>query len=193
MGSSHARTPSAWGLPRREKPRLLHLFTGLVVAASSYTLLLLNFRNLLMDAITRVLSSGQISVASSVNSDTPVLTVQLLDGSKLELALTFQRSGLVSITVFGLLILLLMFPLEGSIWRKIVWLELGSIMGLTWSFIRLSITVLLAYNFGAGVFGIVEFFTGPFTDFFWIVSVWSLGLSTLISAKNKTVRKKRWF
>jgi len=140
-----------------------------------------------MDVVSQVLSAGQISVAKSLSSEAPQLVVRLLDGSNLNLALTWQRSGLISITIFGLLFLFLMFPLEGSIWLKIAWLELGFIIGLTWSFIRLSIAVLVAYHLGAGAFAVAEFFTGPFTDFFWVVSVWSLGLSTLISAKNKRV------
>jgi len=78
-----------------------------------------------------------------------------------------------------------MFPLDGSIWSKIAWLELGFIIGLAWSFIRLSMAVLVAYHFGAGAFAVTEFLTGPFTDFFWVLSVWSLGLSTMVSAKHK--------
>jgi len=175
------------GFPRREKPRLRHLFIGLAVSEFSFALLWGSFRYLLIDAITQVLLVGQISLAKSLTSESPQLVVKLLDGSNLNLALTWQRSGLISITIFGLLFLFLMFPLEGPIWLKIAWLELGFIIGLTWSFIRLSIAVLVAYYFGAGAFAVAEFFTGPFTDFFWMVSVWSIGLSTLISAKHKRV------
>lgn len=187
MGTSHAGSPSTLGFPHREKPRLLHLFIGLVASTLSYALLWVGFRRLLIDAIAQVLSVGQISAAKSFSSETPQLMVKLVDGSGLNLALTWQRSGLVSITIFGLLFLFLMFPLGGSIWLKIAWLELGFVIGLAWSFIRLSIAVLVAYYFGAGAFAVIEFFTGPFTDFFWVVSVWSLGLSTLVSSKHKGV------
>jgi hypothetical protein len=51
----------------------------------------------------------------------------------------------------------------------------------------LSIAALTAYHFGSGAFAVAEFFTGPFTDFFWMVSVWSLALSAMISAKVKRV------
>jgi hypothetical protein len=174
-----------WGFPYREKPRLLHVFIGVGVSAFSLALLWLNFPNLLSNLITQVLLAGHISVEKSLNSEAPLLVVKLLDGSKLDLTLTWQRSGLASITIFGLLFLSLMFPLKGSIWRKTAWLELGFIIGLTWSFIRLSIAVLVAYHFGASAFTVTEFLTGPFTDFFWVVSVWSLGLSALISTKDK--------
>jgi len=188
LGTSGAPSRLTWWFPNREKPRLLHLFIGLAVSALSYAFLWLSFTPLLLDAVTQVLRAGQISVVKSFTSDVPQLVVTLLDGSSLNLALTWQRSGLVSITIFGLLFLFLMFPLGGSIWLKIAWLELGFVIGLTWSFIRLSIAVLVAYHFGAGAFTVAEFFTGPFTDFFWVVSVWSLGLSTLVSAKCKRER-----
>jgi len=163
------------------------LFIGLAVSALSYAFLWPIFRQLLIDAVVQVLSVGQISVTKSLTSDTPQLVIKLLDGANLNLALTWQRSGLISITIFGLLFLFLMFPLEGSIWLKITLLELGFFIGLTWSFIRFSIALLVAYYFGAGAFATVEFFAGPFTDFLWVVTVWSLGLSMLISAKNKRV------
>lgn len=134
-----------------------------------------------------MLSLGQISVAESFASEAPQLVIRLLNGSDLTLALTWQRSGLGSIAIFTLLFLLLLFPLEGSIRRKIVWLELGFILGVIWSFIRLSVAVFAAYYLGAGAFAVAEFFTGPFTDFFWMVSVWSLALSAMISAKVKQV------
>jgi len=139
----------------------------------------------LTEAITLLLSVGQISASKSLSPEAPLLVVRLIDGSNLSLALTWQRSGLLSMTIFGLLFVFLMFPLDGSIWSKIAWLELGFIIGLAWSFIRLSMAVLVAYHFGAGAFAVTEFLTGPFTDFFWVLSVWSLGLSTMVSAKHK--------
>lgn len=156
---------------------------GLIVSTFSYIFVWLSFRDLLLNAVARVLSTGQISVAKSFTSEAPQIVVKLLDGSDLNLVLTWQRSGLISITVFGLLFLLLIFPLEGSIRLKTAWLELGFIIGLTWSFIRLSITIVVAYHFGAGAFAIAEFFVGPFTDFFWMVSVWALVLSALVKSR----------
>lgn len=188
LGSSHTQNPPIWGFPYREKPLLRHLIIGLTASAFSYTFLWLSFRDLLTEAVTLLLSVGQISASKSLSSEAPLLVVRMIDGSNLSLALTWQRSGLLSITIFGLLFVFLMFPLDGSIWSKIAWLELGFIIGLTWSFIRLSCAVLVAYHFGLGAFAVTEFLTGPFTDFFWVLSVWSLGLSTLVSAKHKQVR-----
>ena len=159
------------------------MLVGSAVSVLSYAFLWFNFKYLLIDSVTQVLSSGQISAVKSFASEAPQLVIRLSDGSDLTLALTWQRSGLGSIAIFTLIFLFLLFPLEGSMWRKIVWLEVGFILGVTWSFIRLSIAVLAAYHFGAGAFIVAEFLTGPFTDFFWMVSVWALALSAMISAK----------
>ena len=122
-------------------------------------------------------------VESSI-SGTPLLVVQLLDGSKLSLLMTFQRCGLISTTIFGLLLLLLLYPLGASLLRKIVWLEVGLLVGVAWSFLRLSVTVLVTYYFGVGALAVTDFVTGPLTDIFWAVAVWSLALSTLVPKKR---------
>jgi hypothetical protein len=109
----------------------------------------------------------------------PMLTISLADGSKLSLLMTFQRCGLVSVTIFGFLWLLLLHFLEASLLRKIMWLEIGLLTGLGWSFIRLSASLAIAYQFGGGALALVDFLIGPFADVFWIVATWSLALSTL--------------
>jgi len=109
-----------------------------------------------------------------------MLALTLLDGSKLSLLMTCQRCGLVSTTIFGLLLLLLLYPLGTSLLRKIVWLEIGLLIGLAWSCLRLSITVLVSYYFGAGALAVADFLTGPLTDIFWAVAIWSLALSTMV-------------
>jgi exosortase/archaeosortase family protein len=98
--------------------------------------------------------------------------------------MTFQRCGLVSTTIFGLLLLLLLYPLRASLLRKIVWLEIGLLIGLAWGFLRLLVSVLVSYYFGAGALAVTDFLTGPFTDIFWAVAVWSLALSTLVPKKQ---------
>lgn len=183
MGAHRTPDRMIWESRYREKARFAHLLVGSAVSAISYVFLLFNFRYLLIDSVTQVLSSGQISAVRSFATEAPQLVIRLLDGSDLTLALTWQRSGLGSLAIFTLIFLLLLFPLEGSAWRKIAWLEVGLILGAIWSFIRLSVAVLAAYHFGAGAFTIAEFLTGPFTDFFWMVSVWALALSAIISEK----------
>jgi len=147
----------------------------------------------LTDLMTRglvgVLSVARISVSGVFGQQAPMLIVDLADGSALNLVMTEQRVGLVTIAVFGLLFLLLLFPLHGSLWRKLALLEFGFAVGLAWNFIRLSLTVLAGYNFGINAFRVAEFFTTPFLDFLWVITIWSLGLSTMV-ARNRTELKK---
>ena len=108
-----------------------------------------------------------------------MLTISLADGSKLSLLMTFQRCGLVSVTTFGFLWLLLLHFLKVSLLRKIMWLEIGLLIGLGWSFLRLSVSLLISYQFGAGALAVSDFLISPFADVFWVVTTWSLALSTL--------------
>jgi len=109
----------------------------------------------------------------------------------MSLALTWQRSGIFSIIIFGLLFVFLAFPLEGPLWLKVTWLEFGNFVGLAWSFIRLSTTALVAYHFGADAFALAEFVTNPVVDFLWVIPVWSLGLSAVVSANRKRTAPKK--
>jgi len=181
----------SWGFPHREKPQFLHVIVGAGVAAFSYCLLLLSFQLFLAEATAQLLSLGRIVVEKPLGFEPPSLVLKLMNGSDLSLALTWQRSGLFSITVFGLLFVFLAFPLEGPLWLKIAWLEFGSFVGLAWSFIRLSTAALVAYYFGAGAFALAEFITSPIVDFLWVIPVWSLGLSWVVSAKRKNAVPER--
>jgi hypothetical protein len=91
---------------------------------------------------------------------------------------------LTSLVIFNLLFLLLTFPLNGSLWCKIVWLVLGNGVGVLWGLIRLSFSLVL----GADFYGI-DFFLSHVIDFLWIVPIWSLALSSLgvIKYRKKSV------
>lgn len=184
LGARHARSASAQELLSKAESKI-YVPAGLAVLAVSYSVFWFGFPSFLIEAISFLLSAAQVSVTRTFSSGVPSLIVKLVDGSSLNLPLTWQRCGLVSITVFGLLFLLLMYPLHGPFLLKVAWLELGFLMGLTWSLIRLSIAILISYHFGASVFTIADFLTGPLTDIFWMVAVWSLMLSTLASRKRR--------
>jgi len=161
----------------RVLPGRFQLIGGLAIITGSCVFLWFNIRPFLADAIVQLLSSAQIDVSRSVCAGDPQLVVGLLDGSCLDIMLTWQRSGLVSASIFGVLFVFLMLPLKGSMLSKMLWLELGFVIGVAWGFIRLLLAILVSYHFGAGAFTIAEFFAGPITDFFWMVSIWSLSLS----------------
>jgi hypothetical protein len=179
-----------WGLPHREKPKFSHIIFGTGVAAFSYYLLLQSFGPFLADAMTQLLSLGQI-IVEKIGFEPPSLVLRLIDGSDLHIALTWQRSGLFSIIVFGLFFVFLVFSLEGPIWLKIIWLEFGNLAGLSWSFIRLPTLTLLAYHFGVNAFAVADFVTSPVVDFLWVIPVWSLGLSAVVSARRKIVASEK--
>jgi len=189
----HPQTLSkeSWGFPHREKPQFLHVIVGAGVSVLSYYLLLLAFQPFLAEATAQLLSLGQIEVEKPLGFEPPSLIMKLMNGSDLSLALTWQRSGLFSIIIFWLLFVFLVFPLEGKLRLKIAWLEFGGVVGLAWSFIRLSTAALLAYYFGADAFALAEFVTSPVVDFLWVIPVWSLGLSALVSTKRKNAAPKR--
>lgn len=99
-----------------------------------------------------------------------------------------EDSTLVSILIFNLLSVLLTFSLRGPLWCKMLWLGLGSLVGLAWNLIRLSMMPLIM---GVDAFQIVYFAIGPAVDFMWIVPVWSLGLSSLASVERRKRGGKR--
>jgi hypothetical protein len=175
----------SWSFPQREKPQYSHVIVGAGVTILSCYLLSQSFRLFLAEITTQLLSSSGIIIQKSLTLEPPSLILKLANGLDLNLALTWQRSGLFSIIIFSLLFVFLVFPLEGPLWLKIAWLEFGNVVGLTWSFIRLSTAALIAYHFGAGAFALTEFITSPIADFLWVIPVWSLGLSWVISTKRK--------
>lgn len=183
LEESHTR-PSSLRSPHQAKPRVLHAITAIAVFVLSCVPLWLSFQYCVTEVVNGLLSSGQISVVESSSAGTPLLIVRLLDGSKLSLLMTCQRCGLVSTTIFGLLLLLLLHPLGTSLLRKIAWLEISLLVGLTWSCLRLSVTVLVSYYIGAGALAVADFLAGPLTDIFWAVAIWSLALSTLVPRRR---------
>jgi exosortase/archaeosortase family protein len=115
----------------------------------------------------------------------PAIVLSLPNETEFSAVMTWQRSGLLSIMIFGLLFVFLTFPLRGALWCKVIWLLSGSLVGLAWNLIRWSLLLLVAYHVGTSAFNILDFLTGPVLDFFWIVPVWSIGLSMLFSVGKR--------
>jgi len=87
---------------------------------------------------------------------------------------------LISLIIFNLIFLLLAFPLRGPLWCKIVWLVLGNVIGVLFSIIRLSFSLVLGADFNG-----IDFFLNHVIDFLWIVPIWSLALSSLGMIKHR--------
>ena len=106
--------------------------------------------------------------------------------SHFQLVQILDISALVAISFFNLLFVFLLFPLEGTLLRKIVLLFAGNIVGLLWYLIQLSLKEASMFFLSTDAFKIITIVTKPLIDFVWIVSIWSLSLSVLASAKRKT-------
>jgi len=158
---------------------------GVSIILFSYFLLFGYVHTLFCEAIAQVLSFGQIQVMKSSAVEGPVIGFNLPNGERFSAVLTWQRSGFLSVLIFGLLFVFLAFPLRGALWCKVVCLLLGGFVGLVWNFIRWSLLLLVAYHMGASAFNIATFLIGPVLDFLWIVPVWSIGLSVLVSVEKR--------
>ena len=101
------------------------------------------------------------------------------------LRFTPNEPAVVSIAIFNFLFIFLLFPLEGPLLRKVFLLVSGNLVGLTWYLIQSSFVAASAPYLEAGAFKVVYVIVCPIIDLFWIVSVWSLGLSVLASARRR--------
>lgn len=90
--------------------------------------------------------------------------------------------SIIPIILFNFLYVSTIFPLDVSLWRKVCLLLFGNIIGWAWNFIESSFATIATYYFG-DAFNIVHVIAGPIVNSIWIVSIWSLGLSTLSSEK----------
>lgn len=113
-----------------------------------------------------------------------IVTMAIILPIYLSLYRILNESALISITVFNFLFIFLLFPLKGPLFRKICLLVAGNIVGLVWHFINASFGAASAFYLGADAFKIITVVIGPVIDLVWIVSVWSLSLSMLASAKR---------
>jgi len=98
---------------------------------------------------------------------------------------TPNEPAVVSIAIFNFLFIFLLFPLEGTLLRKVFLLVLGNLVGLAWYLIQSSFVAASAPYLEAGAFKVVYVIVCPIINLVWIVSVWSLGLSVLASARRK--------
>jgi hypothetical protein len=101
-----------------------------------------------------------------------------------QLVQVFSLSAQIAITVFHLLFVFLLFPLQGPLLRKIGLLFAGNIVGGLWYLIRSAFQDAAVLFLGIDAFKITVVILSPIIDFIWIVSLWSLSLSVLASAKK---------
>jgi len=101
-----------------------------------------------------------------------------------------NEPALVSIAIFNLLFIFLIFPLEGPLLRKVFLLFSGNIVGLAWYLLQSSFRAASAYYLEVSAFKVIYVVMGPIINLIWIVSVWSLGLSLLAPTQRRSEKEK---
>lgn len=105
--------------------------------------------------------------------------VRLIDGTIASFQVLTECSGLVTIAIFSLVSTFTVGLLRGSVLKKMAWFLLSMGFGLAWNINRLAFVIIIAYHFGLSAFSFTHYLLGPFTDFVWVVAMWSLGMSWL--------------
>lgn len=115
-----------------------------------------------------------------------LIYVKLMNGTVVGFQVLIECSGLVTVAVFSFIHTVTIGLLEGSILRKVAWLLLGVGVGFLWNINRLVLVIIIACNLGLSVFSFTHYLLGPFIDFLWVVTMWSLGMSRLKEVGNTT-------
>jgi hypothetical protein len=89
--------------------------------------------------------------------------------------------------IFNFLFVLLTFPLDGTLARKLSMVLIGNIIGLFWNYLFSLFAYTVAYYLG-DFFNTVYIILSPFVNFIWIVSFWSISLTALTSSRDKKRR-----
>jgi len=104
---------------------------------------------------------------------------------------TPNETAMVSIAIFNFLFIFLIFPLEGSLLRKVFLLFSGNLVGLAWYLIQSSFVAASAPYLEADASKVLYVIVYPVIDLVWIVSVWSLSLSVLASSRRRGEPRRR--
>lgn len=87
------------------------------------------------------------------------------------------------LTLYNYLFVALTFPLNGRLTRKLCMLLIGNAIGLFWNYLFSSFAVTLIGYFGDSI-NTLYMVLNPFINLIWIVSFWSLTLTTLANSKS---------
>ena len=88
------------------------------------------------------------------------------------------------LVIFNFLFVSLIFPLNGTLTRKLSMLLAGNIIGLLWNCL-FSMLVAAVANYFGGFFDTVYIILNPFVSLVWIVSFWSISLTVLANSKKE--------
>jgi len=88
------------------------------------------------------------------------------------------------LAIFNFLFVSLIFPLNGTLTRKLSMLLAGNIIGLLWNYLFSMLVATVANYFGE-FFNTVYIILNPFVNLIWIVSFWSISLTVLANSKKE--------
>ena len=86
--------------------------------------------------------------------------------------------------IFNFLFVSLIFPLDGTLTRKISMLLIGNIIGLFWNYLFSLFAYTVGYYLGES-FNTLYIILSPLVNLIWIVSFWSISLTALANSKDK--------
>lgn len=113
-----------------------------------------------------------------------MIYVRLMDGTLAGFQILAECSGLLTVVIFSFISTFTIGLLRGSILSKSVCFLLSVGVGFLWNINRLVLVIIMAYNFGLSASFFIHYLLGPFIDFLWVVSMWSLGMSVLKGQEN---------
>jgi hypothetical protein len=96
------------------------------------------------------------------------------------------KESALMLMIFNFLFVSLIFPLKGTLKRKLFMLLAGNIVGLLWNCL-FSLFVAAVANYFGNLFDSLYLILNPFANLVWIVSFWSISLTVL--AKPKTEKR----
>lgn len=110
--------------------------------------------------------------------------IGLIMSSAIFLSHLISEESIIMLVIFNLLFISLIFPLDGPLSAKTILLSAGNIIGFAWNYLfylfLYDVTISLKVRFDSA-FIIVS----PIANLLWIVSFWSISLTTLSSSKTR--------
>lgn len=90
------------------------------------------------------------------------------------LTIGFQRGGLLTVVLATLLFAFEVFPVPGSLRRKVAWLGALCLFSLAWSVVRMALVLATVHHVGSWTFLYLQYLAGPAVDFLSVVAFYSL-------------------
>lgn len=165
----------------KEKPQVLHAIGQAAVAVPIIIFLVMPTSwSTTAEIVSGLLSWGGIQNGyANIMAYSPTIFLPVGPRTIYGFAILTQCSGLFATAVFAAITIPTMGLFKGPLWFKISWLLFGVSIGLFWNVARLTMSLIAAYTLGMGVFSLIHYILGPFIDFMWMLSVWSVGISIL--------------